>query len=271
MQEDVAAKVFQGLAQEVHRRTGVTIDAAKSTMLSSRIRRRTRALGLEGPAEYLKVLKGLADGAAELEEFIDVVTTHKTSFFRTRSVWDWLRANIGPDGPLGPRVRAWSAASSHGHEAFSMALLFEDLKRSGIELGWSVRATDVSPIAAARAATGTFSVAELGAVPDVVNKSAVDRAFQAAQDGQRAARASVLRDMSFGTHNLLDRMDDTFDLILLRNVLIYFTDEDRARVIRNVTSALRTGGVLVIGESESLVLGETHLEYQSPCIYRCTR
>ncbi len=259
------AAVVESLAREVRRRTGVTINPSKAPMLLSRVARRVRALDLEGPEAYLRVLEDLEETDAELEEFIDVVTTHKTSFFRTPRVWRRLWQQFGRDTEA-RSFDAWSCACSIGHEPFGLAAVGMAAAAARPGLRWSVLATDVSPKSVERASQGLFDeVHDPGMA--AVGFSPLDH-FERTSDGHMRASPALRSRMKFQTHNLMKRRSGSFDVALLRNVLIYFEEDDKRTIVENVLSTIRPGGLLVIGESESLLERDARLEYLEPCIFR---
>ncbi|MEM1449345.1 MAG: protein-glutamate O-methyltransferase CheR [Planctomycetota bacterium] len=256
------------LVDQVYRRTGVEIDARKYAMVSSRLRRRCRELGLADLQEYWDLLRTLDDAAEEVGRFVDAVTTHKTSFFRTRGVWDTLREDVGRRASAGERMAFWSAACSTGEEPASIALLAASITEEHSGFSWSVEASDVSPVAVSRASTMRFSSDQIERAIESRPEIGMDRWFEGACEGDRRLAATLRRRVTFREHNLFDAPRRGFDVVLVRNVLIYFNESDTKRVLGNCIGALRPKGLLVIGESESLAGRDSDLEYVAPCIYR---
>ncbi len=263
-------RLFNGFVAEVYRRTGVTVDESKKSMLSSRVGRRVRALGLGDSKEYLTLLQGLDAAAGEVREFIDVVTTHKTSFFRTSGVWEWLENNLAEEPDRWRSFDAWSCACSSGQEAYSLAMVAHRAASRRSSLPWSIMATDVSQIAVDRAKRGIYPASEIEAIECSGSKVDTATYFDQRANGDHAVAAGLKAKVRFDQHNLIQRRSDKYDVAVLRNVLIYFTEEDKEKVVQNVLATLRPGGLLVIGESESLLRRGDGLEYLAPCIYRLT-
>lgn len=263
--EDAA---LTSLVEEVYRRTGVEVDASKRGMVSSRLRRRCRELGLADLGEYWDLLRALDDAAEEVGRFVDAVTTHKTSFFRTRGVWDTLREDVERRALADQPVAFWSAACSTGEEAASIAMLVASIAEEHAGFSWNVEASDVSPLAVARAADMRFSSERVDEAIQHRPEVPVDRFFEPERDGERRLVPSLRRRLLFREHNLFDAPRRGFDVILVRNVIIYFNEADTTRVLGHCIGALRPDGLLVIGESESLTGRDSDLEYLAPCIYR---
>lgn len=251
-------------AKEVYRHTGITMDATKRSMLAGRIRRRMRALDLPTFEAYLDHLRS---NRREVDPFIDAVTTNKTSFFRTTSVWDFLANEWLPE--RSGTTRAWSAAASKGQEAASLALIL-DANQQKTGGRWSVHGSDVSPEMVDIASTQTFDNSEVdravSAAPCTVNRG---RVFTDNGNGTSTLAAGLRRNQTFRRHNLLERHSGgPYDLILVRNVIIYFSATDKVKVMKHALSVLRPGGLLVIGESESMVEGLGSVELLRHCVLR---
>lgn len=259
---------FTKLTGVVYDLTGVTVDDSKRSMLSSRIRRRLRALELDTFSEYITKLSNGELSADETLQFIDTVTTHKTSFFRTPSVWKFLREEFAKEEYEGRYLDVWSAASSTGQEPYSLAMMLRAI-RGGLsaEAKWRVTASDVSQLTVDKAAEGRYERKDVHGANAEQPKLDVLRNFDV--DGDVATVKKELKDgVKFRTHNLLDPMRGSFDAVLVRNVIIYFSESDTQKVVEQATDAVKPGGLLVIGESESLIARGGRLEYEAPCIYR---
>lgn len=261
---------LRSLAALVYEHTSVTVDEQRWSMLRGRVKKRVRALGLEDTNAYVNLLRTLDNAAEEIAEFIDVVTTHKTSFFRTQSVWDDLCKETS-DAATWPRLSAWSCACSYGQEAYSIAMLGASLRAARPGLGVNVVASDVSPKIVKQASEGIFDEGDVQAAAKAMPDLNVESHFKATEKAGagRVEAIPALRNLiRFRPHNLMKRSSGTFDVAFLRNVLIYFTPEDKETVVQNVISSIRPMGLLIIGESESLLERSDELEYLSPCIYR---
>lgn len=257
---------FAKLTSIIYNMTGVSIDESKRSLLRNRLGRRVRALELEGLDEYIELIQSSRKGSEELASFVDVVTTHKTSFFRTPSVWSALEEELRRIGDASRPTRVWSGACSNGQEPYSVALLLEHLHGSAART-WRVQASDVSPLAVERARTGRYESKDVMAAALARPDWGVTAGFE--ESGEHCTVRKGLRErLQFRTHNLLERGQDRFDVVLLRNVIIYFSEEDTHQVIGHAIDALVPGGLLVIGESESIGSREPRVEYEGPCLYR---
>ena len=191
----------------------------------------------------------------EWDAFLEEITTHETYLFRDQNQWDWFRdtfvANSQSDALTGKRdksLRVWSAASSTGDEAYTAACciahrLFE-------HKSWTIEiiGTDIGIGALRQARTATFRQRAMQRVPEDYRR----RFFRHDAAKEEWAAKSPLTDWTqFQQHNLLEPFKSRyFDLIFLKNVLIYFDGDSKARVVKNIVDALKPGGLLVTGPAE---------------------
>lgn len=244
-------------AELIYQRTGIRIPSHKKTLLSNRVRRRLRETGIAGFAEYYERLKRLPALDPEWDAFLQEITTHETFLFRDRSQWDWFRDVYLPERTTGGRaaagnrtLRVWSAACSTGDEAYTVACCVAAcLPNHG---QWNVRivGTDIGSGAIEQANAAVFNERAMRLVPDSYKK----RFFTQLPDAQLWQARPVLTDMvRFRQHNLMQRLGETpFDLVFLKNVLIYFDGDSKTQVLANIRSLIRPGGLLVSGPAEGI-------------------
>ena len=266
VRSDVTPQQLRRYAQLVYQKIGVTISEQKATLLSNRLRRRLRATGLNCYDEYYELLCRTATADPEWEAFLQEVTTHETFLFRDKSHWDWIHGVFLPDfmaqvraGTRGPTLRVWSAACSTGDEATSVACCAADRLTPFGDWKVEIIGTDVGCGAVAAAQRGVFSERAVRLVPESMRK----RFFDRAADGLSWASKPVLRNMlRFSTHNLLEPLREApFDLVLLKNVLIYFDAASKKKVLEQVRRVVRPGGVLITGAAEGVA--ELIRDYES--------
>ena len=234
---------------------GITVPPEKNYLLVSRLESVAAAAGLHTPLELARAL-GDATRRDLRREAVAAITTHETSFFRDGHPWEALRQALPPlltaARQAGRRPRIWSAACSTGQEPYTLAMVLAEIGRGqpGLEAPEMV-ATDVCERTVATAAEGAFSDLEIhrGLAPALR-----DRWFSRRADGRWQAVPALRGGITFRRHNLLDTpvILGRFDLVVLRNVLIYFDRVARMRIITAIRSTLQPGGLLLIGSSESL-------------------
>jgi len=240
----------------------------KDRCLKRRIASRVRALGLNDPQAYLQVLRR---DSAEVDLLMTALTIHVSQFFRNPSMFATLERNILPELIQQVRaegrgvVRLWSAGCSSGEEPYSLALVASALETTEIPL--QIQATDLSPAILEVARAALFEPQRLAEVP-----AAVRERYFTPEAGRFRLIDAVRRRVRFASHNLLTDPDyPRADLILCRNVLIYFSREEQEKILSRFAAVLPPGGVLVLGKAEML-LGETRnlFRVESPAerIYR---
>jgi chemotaxis protein methyltransferase CheR len=262
---------FGRFEQFIYRQTGIRMREGKLTLLSNRIRRRLKDLGLDSFEEYYRLLvaKRLS---GELELFIDAITTNETHFFRTGGHFDWFGGPFLDDlvaraasGRHDRSVRVWSAACSSGEEAYSLAIcLLEARQRLA---GWrlSVFGTDISEAMVAQARRGGYRQRSL----EQVSAARLETHFSATGADEWTVKPAVASLCEFRRHNLLDPLPGPgFDCIFIRNVFIYFDRGSKEVAVRNLVAALAPGGFLVVGPSDGIydLLGD--LRRESTFLYR---
>ena len=245
-------------AELIYRRTGIRVPPEKRLLLSNRLRRRLRSTRIAGFSEYYRYLRRLDDDDPEWDNFCQEITTHETYLFRHEPQWDWFRnvflaerAAAARQGKMPRRLQIWSAACSTGDEpvtaACCIAACLPNLRRWQIH----ILGTDIGVESLRNARAGAFTERAMRLVPENYRR----RFFAKAADAPLWRARPILTDMlAFQRHNLMTPLDATsFDLVILRNVLIYFDAASKATVIRNVCGALRPGGILMLGASEGVI------------------
>ncbi|AVT78996.1 methyltransferase domain-containing protein [Rhodopseudomonas palustris] len=251
---------FRSLAELIEDQVGIKMPNAKRLMLEGRLHKRVRALNYSGVSEYVDNLfdKSVLDD--ELTHLIDVVTTNKTDFFREPQHFDFLRTVAVPDLLKLPNrksndLKVWSAACSTGMEAYTTAMVLDDMVRAGSRFQFRILGTDIST-AVLRVATAAIYNREVTAP---VPPQFVERYFLSSRDRSRdevRVVPELRRLTNFTRMNLMDTsypVDRDVDVIFCRNVLIYFDRATQRKVVEQLCSHLRPGGYLLVGHSESMI------------------
>ncbi len=244
-------------AKLIYERTGIRVSPQKKTLLSNRLRRRLRATGIQGFDEYYDHLTRLRPAHSEWDAFLQEITTHETYLFRDEAQWDWFRnvylKQCAADARSNKRraqLRIWSAACSTGDEAFTAACCIAACLLNHSEWKVSILGTDIGIGALEQAKSGVFGERAMRLVPEHDRK----RFFTKAKDVQIwQARATLTGMITFRQHNLMAPLPARgFDLVFLKNVLIYFDKVSKKRVVGNVRSVICPGGLLVAGAAEGV-------------------
>lgn len=249
-----ATGIILGLLEQ---RTGQRIDSNRSWRIETALKPLLRDLGL---ASIDQLASALGDGTSPglSDSIVDALLNQETSFFRDANVLEMIAdvvARLQAEEP-DRRMRVWSAGCSTGQEPLSLAMLFAEAETKGGAAAPEIQASDISAQAIERARRGTFSQFEIQrGLPVRRMVTWFDD-----RDGQWVAKPELMRRISFRRHNLVDQppLPGRFDLILCRNVLLYFAAPVRQRVLASLASALRPGGLLMLGAGET-VIGQTDL------------
>lgn len=266
---DVSDRDMQLFQQLFRQHIGLHLPLSKKALLQSRLAGRMQELGLVRLADYHAMILGDL-GGHERQRAIDLITTNETYFFREQSHFDFVVNELlaqwtTRDGHGAPRV--WSAASSTGEEAYTLAMLLDHYRPNG---AWSVFASDISVRVLSFARRALYPMARGQHIPPAYLKRYCLRGT-GEYDGHFLVERNLRNKVQFAQRNLtaLDDFDDgMFDLVFLRNVIIYFDFDTKVRVVADVMRRLKPGGYLVVGHSESLHGMQLALEMHSPSIYR---
>jgi chemotaxis protein methyltransferase CheR len=256
---------FGRLQRFIFEAAGITLSPAKKALVCGRLGKRLRAHGFEKYADYCDLLDA-GTTPAEVQTAVDLLTTNETYFFREQKHFDLLRQVAAERAEAGQPFRAWSAASSSGEEAYSMAMVLADTIGPG---GWEVVGTDISSRMVQQARGGHYVLGRTRQIPASYLKRFCLRGF-GEQEGTLLVDRSLRAQVNFLQANLnaeLPRLGQ-FDVVFLRNVMIYFNNATKRQVVARVLGQLKPGGHLCIGHSESLNEISNAVEPVAPSIYR---
>jgi chemotaxis protein methyltransferase CheR len=263
--------VFRALRDLAYQQAGISLGEEKLALVSARVGKRVRALSLGDEEDYLRYLQDDRSGG-ELVEFLDVISTNFTSFFREPPHFEWLKRHLTARLEAGQRqFRLWCAASSSGEEPYTLALVLSELfEGRGVE--WKLLSTDISTKVLGMAKAGRYTRLQLKAVP----RAQLDRYFVRTGEQHRGedvfeVGAELKRPLTFARLNLARPpypMKGPFDAIFCRNVMIYFDAPVRQGLTREMERLARPGALVVVGHAETLSGLETRLELLSPSVYR---
>lgn len=253
---------FRLLRELFNEHCGILFGPETRPIIERRLRDRIAALGLHSFSEYYQLLRFEERGRAELDEATDLITINETYFFRETYQLRAYREEILPMLRTGPaardRLNVWSAGCSTGEEVYSIAMLTRD---AGLFPGRTVRifGSDISRRCVIAARRGVYGPSAFRATPPDMRR----RYFLERPDGMHVV--DELRALcQFGQLNLLDgaraSVVGRVDVIFCRNVMIYFDEASRRRVIEMFYDRLLPGGFLLLGHSESLLNVSTAFE-----------
>ncbi|MED1204996.1 CheR family methyltransferase [Heyndrickxia acidicola] len=251
---------YQQFSVQVLKKTGIDLSLYKEGQMKRRLATLYEKRGFDSFQEYFKEMNS---STLLLNEFLDRITINVTEFFRNAQRWSVLENKILPrliaeNKPL----KIWSAASSTGEEPYTLAMILSNYLPGS---QFSILATDIDNLAIQRAREGVYQERSLSEVPVGMKK----KYFQ--QDGSLyRISPEIKRLVTFKQHNLLaEPFDYPFDLIICRNVLIYFTEEAKTLLYRKFSESLRPGGSLFVGSTEQIFTPrEYNLEIEDTFFYK---
>jgi chemotaxis protein methyltransferase CheR len=265
---------FRLLAELIEGHIGIRLPDAKRFMLEGRLQKRIRALDYFDINEYVEHLLDEANFEVELIHLIDCVTTNKTDFFREPAHFAFLRNVAVPElvrKAKGRHLKLWSAACSSGMEAYTIAMVLDDMQRAGHAFGYRILGTDISSGVLRLADQAIYSREMIAPVP----REMALRYFMSSRDrsrGEVRVVPELRRTTAFMRMNLMDPVypvDRDVDIIFCRNVLIYFDKPTQAKVVEQLCGHLRPGGYLIVGHSESMVQNASlKLKQIQPTIFK---
>ncbi len=265
---DLSQKHFTIISRMVYELCGLFLPENKMGMVKARLLKRLRVLRLDSFEQYLRFVRSDESGS-ELTNMIDALTTNKTSFFREKAHFEFLRTTILP--PLiakNRRIRIWSAGCSSGEEPFSLAILLKEEVPDVNLRDVRMLATDISHRMLETAREGVYEKDILrDMAPLFLNKyftcirTKPNRAYKVNQDVRSIVKLAWL--------NLIEDwpMAGPFNMIFCRNVMIYFDKPTRQRLIQRFWDILEPGGYLMVGHSESLTGSSHKFNYVQPAVY----
>jgi chemotaxis protein methyltransferase CheR len=256
--------LFQRLIYKI---AGISLNDSKKVLLVGRLTRRLKVYEFGTFTQYYRML-ATGDHPEELQTMVDLLTTNETYFFREPKHFEFLRDEIIKKRSSPATFRVWSAASSSGEEIYTLAMVLADSLPS---TPWEIVGSDISTQVLAKAATGHYSLARTEGIPPAFMKKYCLKGVRA-HAGTFLIAPELRKRTSFYQINLTLPVDadiGDFEVIFLRNVMIYFDPETKAKVVNHLLPRLKRGGHLIIGHSETLNgLKIDPLDTIRPTIYR---
>ncbi|MBN1590500.1 MAG: protein-glutamate O-methyltransferase CheR [Pirellulales bacterium] len=254
--EQVTDAQLSRYARLIYSKTGIRVSPQKKMLLSNRLRRRLRKTGIKDFDTYYRYLQGLDSSHEEWDAFFQEITTHETYLFRDENQWDWFSRVFLPQHVASLRtsresrtLRIWSAACSTGDEVYTIACCVAATLPN--LQAWNVRilGTDIASGEIERAKQAVFGQRAMRLVPESHR-----RFFRKGEDAETWSAKPILRNMvQFRQHNLMEPMKESpFDIVFLKNVLIYFDHESKQKALSGVCPLVRPGGLLVAGAAEGV-------------------
>lgn len=254
-------KNYEDLVSFFYKKTKINLALYKENQMKRRIE--TFIAQEIGDVDYKSFIERLDKDIDLLNRFKDRITINVTEFYRNPNMWDNLRANVIPyllKTSKKKKLNIWSAGCSTGEEPYSLAMLLED-EFSHVE--WKILATDLDELVLKKCKSGRYSLYQV----DTLDEKKKKKYFKEVPSSQISSSEGFLasekvfeispelrKNIEFKQHNLLeDKFPSDVDLILCRNVVIYFTEDTKSELYQRFSNSLRQDGILVIGNTEHIV------------------
>lgn len=242
--------------------TGIDLGGYKERQMRRRLESQMARRGIDSFFAYYDLL---SKDAQALQEFLDRVTINVSEFFRNAERWQVLAQKIIPAlerSSDGRALQIWSAACSTGEEPYSLAML---LRGDFPHIRWQLLATDLDRVILERARQAEYSLTQLPQVPERFRKR-----FLLPGESKFRVDSSITASVELKQHDLLrEPFPERQDLIVCRNVMIYFTEDIKDRLYRSFSASLRPGGVLFVGSTEQIFRSREYgLQVMEPFFYQ---
>ena len=261
----ISDREFMQFQRFIYDAAGITMSNGKQALVSGRLAKRLAHYQLASYGDYLRLLESRAE-PDELQVAVDLLTTNETYFFREPKHFALLRELAFDARAHGKALRVWSAASSSGEEAYSIAMVLAGVLG---DAAWEVLGTDISTRVLQRARSGHYPMERASQMPQDYLKRFCLKG-QGSEEGTMLIDRALRQRVQFQHVNLNEPLPKVgcFDVIFLRNVMIYFNLETKRQVVARLLAQLRPGGYFLIGHSETLNDINDTLTAVAPSIYR---
>ncbi len=259
----ISDKVFNNIRQFIYDQAGIKLSEEKRALVVGRLAKRLRSLNIDSYDDYWAYLTTSKD-RKELQHLVDVLTTNETRFFREPRHFELLQ-NVAKTAPVAQPLRVWCAASSTGQEPYSIGMVLGAYLRSS----WDMVASDINLTVLAKARSALYLMEAVDQIPDEFRYKYLLQGVRE-KDGYFLVDGKIRQHINFVKVNLIHDKPDIghFDIIFLRNVLIYFDRKTIELVINKMVDYLNDGGYLFIGHSENIRGINKQLELVEPTVYR---
>lgn len=265
--------VFERLSIFIYQEYGIKMPLAKKVMLQSRLQKRLRELKMNSYEQYCDYVFSKEGEALELVHMIDVVTTNKTDFYREPTHFDFLLQTVLPEFIARHKqkttLKIWSAGCSSGEEVYTLAMVISDFMEKQKNMDYSILGTDISSRILQKALDAVYTEERAINIPLETKRKYFLRSKDRVKPTVRII-PEIRKKTWYQRLNFMDdsyHINETFDIVFCRNVLIYFDRETQEQVINRLCRHLKTGGYFFLGHSESITAMNVPLVQLKPTIF----
>jgi chemotaxis protein methyltransferase CheR len=264
---------FGRLSSFIFNNYGIKMPKAKQVMLQSRLQKRLRELSINNFKDYVDYVFSKEGQDNEVIHMIDVVSTNKTDFFREPGHFDYLHSTILPEFIEDNKYRTfkvWSAGCSSGEEPYTIAISLNEFREKFGGPDFAIYATDISSRILKSAAEAIYKEPRIENIPLALKRKYFLKSKDRSNPTVRVI-PELRKKVVFDRLNFMDSsftVNETFDLIFCRNVLIYFERKTQEEVINKLCSKLKPDGYFFLGHSESITNMDVPMKQLKPTIFR---
>lgn len=264
--ERISQSEFERVRSMIYSYCGIHINTRKQVLVQSRLSKRMRQLSISTFNEYLDLVNS-EKPRGEFLSFVDVLTTNKTSFYRENRHFEFIKNVLYPE-MKGRSVKWWSAGCSSGEEPITLAM---NLLEAQHQFGWlnvKILATDISREVLSIAKSGIYTSHKISDIPPQYLR----KYFTQLPDNIYQVNANVKNLITFGRLNLKNHwpLKGNFQMIMCRNVMIYFNRKTQELIVDKFRELLELGGYLFLGHSESINAARLGFKNIAPAVYQKT-
>lgn len=264
---------FKRLASYIEKNVGIKMPEQKILMMQARLASRLNALNMTSFSDYVDyVLSG--QHSEEVLHMIDVMTTNLTHFFREPTHFEFLSQHVLPEFLSNNRksIKLWSAGCSSGQEPYTLAIVIKEfLRKNKVQMfDFSILASDISTRVLDKAEKAVYPAENISKVPLGIKKNYFLKSKNSEKPLVRI-KPEIRRIVSFKRINFIDAdygLNETFQIIFCRNVLIYFDKDVQKKVLQKFMEFLEPGGYLFLGHSETIMNMDLPLKTVSPTVFQ---
>jgi len=266
-------KEFRQLGDYIYQNFGIRMPNEKHVMLQARLQKRLKEHNMTNFTQYIDYVMSPAGQSGELIEMVNQVSTNKTDFFREAQHFDFMTnttlTEYKNDPAQSTKIKIWSSASSSGEEPYTIAMVMDNWCKQNPGYDFSVFGTDISTKVLQNCVDAVYTMDKIQPIPLEFKKKYLLKHKDPSVQNVRI-KPELRQKCSFARLNLMDDyypINETFDIVFCRNVLIYFDKETQEKVINKLCTKLRKGGYFFLGHSESIMDINVPLKQIKPTIF----
>lgn len=259
---------FEQISSYINQHYGINLTSAKLNLVENRLSKRLKHLKMDSYTQYADHIFS-KHGKGELNLLCDYLSTNKTYFYRESAHFDFLQSVLDKEPPF-QSYNFWSAACSAGDEVYTLSSILEDHARTA-PLRYSILGTDISRRMIDEATEGKYAAARINTLPAHLIKNYFEKTEDDKNQEWYHADASIRKHVRFQQFNLIKDIPALplrFDFIFCRNVLIYFKEETKLKVVNDMIQKLKPGGYLILGHCEGMLCRNTEMTQIRPSVFQ---